>query len=463
MGTLFEDLKDYCKKHDMIQKGDRIIAGVSGGADSVCLFLLLQEWKEKMDLDLSVIHVEHGIRGDESREDASFVQQLCEEAGIPCKVTAVSAPVFAKEHHLSLEEAARSLRYRAFEEYRQELQSETPEKRVLLATAHTRGDQAETVLFHLIRGSSVKGLKGIQSVQSGLIRPLLFAERGDIVAYLKEKNAAWREDPSNTDTTYARNKLRHDVMPVLESICPGAEGHIASAAEDLGELEDYLETETKTALTKCLTAEIPLVIKKEPYETYQTLMKRRIVYEAIAAAAGSKKDIERSHVEAVMDLMENQSGRQLSLPYDVNAQRIYQGVRLVRLHTAAKEQTRGKTPEEMQKLVQMRVFDRPNDLLIPKKKYTKWLDYDKIKNSLQVRTRRSGDYLQIDDTGGKKSLKKYLIDEKVPGEERGDLPLLCDGDHVVWVIGRRVSAYYKVTDETKRIIEVLYIGGLENE
>ena len=461
MSALFEDLKDYCRNHDMIKKGDRIIAGVSGGADSVCLFLLLLELKEELFFDLSVIHVEHGIRGDESREDAAFVQRLCEEQGIPCKVTAVTAPVFAKEHRLSLEEAARSLRYRAFEEYRQELLSETPEHRVLLATAHTRGDQAETVLFHLIRGSSVRGLIGINPVQNGLIRPLMFAGRGEILAYLKEKNAAWREDPSNADTAYARNRLRHDVMPVLESIHPGAESHIAAAAEDLAELEAYLEAETKAAIAACLTPEKPLVIRKDPYEAYPPLMKRRIVYEAIAAAAGSKKDIERSHVEAVMELMENQSGRQLSLPYDLNAQRIYQGIRLVKLHTAAKEETRGKTPEEMQKLVRTRVFDRPDELLIPKKKYTKWLDYDKIKNGLQVRTRRSGDYLQIDDAGGKKSLKKYLIDEKVPGEERGDLPLLCDGDHVVWVIGRRVSAYYKVTDETRRIIEVLYIGGLE--
>ncbi|MBQ6442826.1 MAG: tRNA lysidine(34) synthetase TilS [Lachnospiraceae bacterium] len=461
MSALYEDLKRYCETYHMIQEGDRIIAGVSGGADSVCLFLLLCKLRKEWLFDLSVIHVEHGIRGEESKEDAAFVKKLCEEAEVPCRMRSVDAPGFAKEHRLSLEEAARGLRYRAFQEYRQELLADGKDARVLLATAHNRGDQAETVLFHLIRGSSMRGLTGIRPVQEGLIRPLLFAPRKEILACLKENGASWREDATNADPAMSRNRLRLDILPMLEELNPEAEAHIAAAAEDLAGWESYLEQETKEALLQCLTAEKPLVIKKADYERYAPLMQQRIVYEAIVLAAGSRKDIERSHVEAVMELMENQSGRQLSLPYDLNAQRIYQGVRLVRLHTGAKKETRGKTPEELQKLIRTRVFDRPENLQIPKKKYTKWLDYDKIKNGLQVRTRRSGDYLQIDDAGGEKTLKKYLIDEKVPGEERGDLPLLCDGKHVVWVIGRRVSAYYKVTDETKRIIEVLYVGGLE--
>ena len=463
MNTLYENFRNYCKTHQMIQKGDRIIAGVSGGADSVCLFLLLSDLAKEWDFTLFVMHVEHGIRGEESKEDAAFVQRLCAEKSVPCRVAAVDAPGFAKEHHLSLEEAARSLRYRAFQEYRQELLDQEPESRVMVATAHHRGDQAETVLLHLIRGSSLKGLAGIRPVQTGLIRPLLFAGREEILTELKERKAAWREDSTNADTTPARNRIRMQILPQLEEMQPQAAEHIAAAAEDLAEWEAYLEQETKEALAQCLTAERPLVIKKDCYERYAPLLKRRIVYEAVVLAAGSRKDIERAHVEAVMELMDNQSGRQLSLPYDLNAQRIYQGVRLVKLHTGAKKETRGKTPEEMQKLVRMRVFDRPDDLLIPKKKYTKWLDYDKIKDGLQVRTRRSGDYLQIGDSGAKKSLKKYLIDEKVPGEERGDMPLLCDGSHVVWVIGRRVSAYYKVTDDTRRIVEVFYVGGLENE
>lgn len=447
----------------MIQKGDRIIAGVSGGSDSVCLFLLLSDLAREWEFALHVMHVEHGIRGEESKEDAVFVQKMCAEKEVPCRVVTVDAPGFAKDNHLSLEEAARSLRYRAFQEYRQELLKETTEGGVLIATAHNRGDQAETVLFHLIRGSSLKGLTGIRPVQEGLIRPLLFAGREEILTAIQERKAAWREDSTNADITPTRNRLRHEILPQLEKLQPQAIEHIAAAAEDLAEWEAYLEKETKDALIQCLTEERPLVIKKDSYESYAPLLKRRIVYEAIALAAGSRKDIERTHVEAVMELMEKQSGRQLSLPYDLNAQRIYQGVRLVKLHTGTKKETRGKTPEEMQKLVRMRVFDRPDNLLIPKKKYTKWLDYDKIKNGLQVRTRRSGDYLTIEDTGGTKSLKKYLIDEKVPGEERGDMPLLCDGSHVVWVIGKRVSAYYKVTDQTKRIVEVLYVGGLEDE
>lgn len=467
---LLERVRDDCKRFDLIREGDRILAGVSGGADSVCLFLLLCALREELKLTLSVVHVEHGIRGASSEADAEFVKGLCESYQVPCVVRHVDVPAYAAKERLSLEEAARDLRYRTFYEELKRLEiSECAEIEpnrsnnpcIRLAVAHNKDDQAETVLFHLIRGSSISGLIGMKKAQNSLIRPLLNISRGEILNYLREQNQEFCEDETNADPAYARNRLRADVLPVLTELNSGAVSHIAQAADELAEVDELLSDLTKRAIELTVDRSDRFLLKKEPFDTLPDLLKRRVLYEALAEVGGSKKDISREHLAALFDLMRKQSGRQLTLPYDVIAQRTYQGIRLVKLHTGAKRELESRKKEDLNELIQTRIFPAHEGLEIPKKKFTKWLDYDKIENTLQVRTRRSGDYLVVDDAGAKKSLKKYLIDEKIPGEERAYLPLVCDGSHVVWVVGHRISAYYKVTAETKRVIEILYIGGLE--
>lgn len=457
----YESVRAFCLGHDMIREGDRIIAGVSGGADSVCLFLFLKRLRGEIPFTLSVLHVEHGIRGEESRADARFVTELCAESNVPCKVVPVNAPAYAKEQGLSLEEAARDLRYRAFYTARQEALAGAEDGRVRIAVAHNRNDQAETVLFHLIRGSSIKGLNGMDPVQNELIRPLLAVQRGQIEAYLNAQGVSFRNDGTNEDEAYARNKIRHTVLPALEEINAGAVPHIAAAADDLAQVQAYLTEETERAKEAILERGGHLLIKREEFYRTSPFLRQRVLYDALCEVCGSRRDITREHVAALSGLMENQSGRQLSLPCDVNAQRIYQGIRLVRLRTGVKRMTGGKREEELSTLFTQRIFPTREAGDIPKKKYTKWFDYDKIGNDLQIRTRRSGDYLVVDGSGAKKSLKKYFIDEKIPGEERGAVPLLCDGSHVLWVVGYRVSAYYKVTAGTKQVLEVIFTGGDE--
>ncbi len=459
---LKETVKRYILSQDLIRKGDRIIAGISGGADSVCLFLLLLELKDEIGFSLSVIHIEHGIRGDASREDASFVEDLCKQNQIPCTVKHLDVPHFAESEGISVEEAARILRYREFYQLQQQERKaqEDMQCRIRIAVAHNREDQAETMLFHLIRGSSVRGLGGMRPIQNDLIRPLLEISRGEIMQYLTKKGQLYRNDETNEDPSYSRNRIRKDVMPVLRKINTGAAFHMATAAAELAEVQDYLDAETYKAKREMVTEGEQPIIRKEGFSELPLLIQRGVIYEALAEVCGSRKDITRAHVEEIRTLMENQSGRQISLPYNVNAQRIYQGIRLVRLHTGESKDTTGKTKEELQKLIVTRVLDMPEELSIPKKQYTKWFDYDKIKYRPLVRTRLSGDFLMT-GVGEKKLLKKFFIDEKIPGEERQSIPLLCDGSHVVWVIGYRISEYYKITEQTKRILEVTYIGGLK--
>lgn len=445
-------VKEYLLSQDLLREGDRVIVGISGGADSVCLFLLLLELKEELSLTVRAVHIEHGIRGEESLSDQAFVMELCREREVPLQCFREDVPGFAEREKVSIEEGARILRYRCFYRVLQE-EKERAAGRVRIAVAHHREDQAETVLFQLIRGSSLKGLGGMRPLQGDLIRPLLFAGREEILSYLREKGQSFRKDSTNEDTAYARNRIRKDILPVMEKIHQGAARHIAASAEELRELEEYLEAETARAMELAVDFGEEILIRKEALLALPVVLRRSVLYEALGAACGGKKDITRDHVASLLSLMELQSGRQLSLPCRVNAQRTYLGIRLVR----RKEKT--EETERLRDLISLRVFPAPGDGVIPKKKYTKWLDYDKIKNTLLVRTRCSGDYLMVDDKGSKKTLKKYFIDEKIPEEIRGTLPLLCDGAHVVWVVGHRISAYYKVTEATKQILEAVYIGG----
>ena len=237
--------KEYILENKMIKNHSTVLVALSGGADSVCLLLVLNEIKRQcaneLDFALEAVHVEHGIRGAESREDARFASDLCERLNIPCHVHSVDVPQYAKSHGLGLEEAARILRYEAFEKevarilryeaFEEEAgrypcetadasdQKQGNSRQAVVAVAHHMEDNAETVLFQMLRGSGAKGLAGMHpvSVKNGVtyIRPLLSATRAQIEEYLMENGQAFVTDATNTDTAYSRNKLRHDVFPLL--------------------------------------------------------------------------------------------------------------------------------------------------------------------------------------------------------------------------------------------------------
>lgn len=251
--------KDYILENKMINNHSTVLVALSGGADSVCLLLLLNEIKrqcaDELDFALEAVHVEHGIRGAESRADAGFASDLCERLNIPCHVHSVDVPQYAASHGLGLEEAARILRYEAFEKevttaYAAD-QKQGNSRQAVVAVAHHMEDNAETVLFQMLRGSGAKGLSGMHpvSVKNGVtyIRPLLSATRAQIEEYLKENGQAFVTDATNTDTAYSRNKLRHDVFPLLLQINDRAIEHINESAGQLAVMNDFYEEQLKEA------------------------------------------------------------------------------------------------------------------------------------------------------------------------------------------------------------------------
>lgn len=470
---------EYIEEQELIHEGDIVFTGVSGGADSMCLLEILRAYRKLVDFELRVIHVEHGIRGEASREDAAYVKRFCEERDIPCEVIAVNAASYSKTQGISVEEAARELRYEAFEQTAQEAEMrQMPDDAVhadgatdagkdayaggvRIAVAHHMEDQAETVLWQMIRGSDIKGMGGMRPRRERIIRPLLHASRSQIEAFLRAEGICWREDATNSDNTYTRNRLRMDVLPVLCQLNEQAVGHLCESAGRLQEAENYLAQETDKRYGRYVTsASQGILFVRETLLEEQPLMQRRVLYRAMEAACGRAKDLGAHHVALLQDLFLHQTGRELTLPYRVTAVRTYGGVEL---SVKDRKDVYAKAEGEPWEQISMEVLERAQIGEISKKKYTKCFDYDKIEHSVQIRKRRSGDYLVIDSDGHKQKLKSYLVNEKIPHSERDSLWLLADGSHVMWVIGHRISDYYKVNEHTKQVLKVHYDGGNKDE
>ena len=477
---MLQKMQKTIDKFHMICPGDRVLAGVSGGADSICLLLLLKELQKEVDFVLEIIHVEHGIRGEESKNDAEFVVDLCRKYELECHKIEVDVPKYCSETGLGTEEGARVLRYQVFEQL-------AKQKGAKVALAHHKEDNAETILFQMVRGSSLTGLCGMQPVrwdENGVsyIRPLLSFHREEIEAYLKKENQIWREDSTNLELEYSRNYMRAQVIPQLAEINRQAVAHINQTAEQLSEIKDYLDIETEKWWSEIAETGDGVSLKVAPLLELHSVMQRQLAYKAIILTAGRKKDITYTHVSDLLDLCRGQSGKQISLPYGICARKEFDRVYVSVIKETEVEGLLDEVYEVTQEVLEALILkpgekitipmgetksllfcrlipNQVENVEIPRKTYTKWMDYDKIKEGFCIRTRRSGDYLISDALGHRKKLKSYFIDEKVPAEERNKCWLLAKNSEILWVIGGRISEHIKVSQETKYILEITYDGG----
>ena len=477
------------EENRMFPENGNMVIGVSGGPDSVCLLWLLCALRESHPQDLQVVHVDHGLR-QESKEDALFVQKLCEEWGVPCRVVRADVAGVAAERKISKEEAGRLIRYEAFEKALGEM-DEKDGGCGCVAVAHNRDDRAETLLFHLFRGTGLKGMGSIRPVRGSIIRPLLDTGREEIEEWLKKNGISWRTDATNESDDYTRNRIRRRVIPyVEEEICGEAGLHLARAAGLLAQVSDYMDGQARARLKDCLVfyeddaAGLDVQAFLASDELLQTLMLKALMEELSEGG----RDIGQRHILDVQALFTKQSGRMLTLPGGLEARREFGQVIINRRADAAGElpvahgekapagcvrETETDLLKEVREtgsaaleipgmgMLEITLLNREKSQGIEQKAYTKWLDYDRIK-TLVLRTRRPGDYLAINDRLQKKSLKEYLIQERVPAGEREALPLLADGSHVLWVIGHRISSAVKVTESTERVLRIHIRGGKED-
>lgn len=457
---LREEMERYNQKHHMFDRGNCIVVGVSGGADSVCLLELLHELRERWELTLHVVHVHHGIRGDEAERDACFAERLAAERSLPFRLIRVNVPEEAHRQGKSEEEMGRFLRYQVLEEYRREVGGDR------IAVAHHQGDQAETVLFHLFRGSGPRGLSGIPARRGVIIRPLLFAGRAEIEEYLWEKGMTWCQDATNQETVYTRNRIRHQILVMAqEKINPEAGRHIAQAAEKLAAWRSYIEKMGEMAYGRTVVREengfrleVQKMEKEDP--VMQSEILRRIFEELVPGA----KDIGQIHYEQVLGLLSTVSGKCLRLPGGVFVEKQYESVYFQPVAEPGHEPVCVECRVPSEHIVEQGgtfwrftfVIKTRSDLPkeIPQKDYTKLLDYDMIKSSLVIRNPREGDYFVMDSEGRKKRLSRYYIDRKIPQSMRPAQLVVAEGSHVLWAIPDRISETYKITNNTKRVLVI---------
>ena len=464
---MLKKVRDYMREHEMTAPGDAVIVALSGGADSVCLLTVLKQLATPEFL-LRAVHVHHGIRGAEADRDEAFAQKLCESLSVPLCVAYCHVPAYAAEHGLSEEEAGRILRYQVLEKEAGKWERELPAgSRVKIALAHHRDDNAETILHHLLRGSGLTGLAGIRPVQGRRIRPLLCVGREEIRAYLEAGHISWCEDSTNQSPDYTRNRIRSQVLPLLKTaVNEQAEEHILQAGQIIGQADAYLRQQAEEIWQEavCGREEDLAAIPLTAFARQPEILKTYLIRHMLDQLHPGWKDIGSRHFTAIAELAGKPVGSRLDLPGGLMARTGYETLEIVRktergvsvkTESGADGEIHGRqtVPE-----LHMTVFSRQKDQEIPKNQYTKWFDYDKIKGTLSVRTRRTGDYLIL-PSGGSKTIARYMIDEKIPKEKREQILLLAEGSHVLWVVGFRISEYYKIEEHTENILQVTCDGG----
>ena len=511
----------YMKQHHIIKQREKIILGLSGGADSVCLFHILNICREKYKIEIFAVHVNHKIRGTQAKEDQNFVEKLCAYYQVPFIVVEEDVPAIAKKEKKSLEEAGRIVRYQAFRKLQQELEAD------YIAVAHHKNDQAETVLHNLCRGSGIVGIAGMRVEQGGIIRPLLCVEREEIEEYLKTKGQPYQIDNTNLDNIYKRNKWRNEIIPLMRTgINAQTISHIADTASIMGEVADFVKESGKCAWKRMIeTKDKTLILNLPAWREEHIVVQKWILQNMMYYLSGVQKDIGQVHVLDLMQLTEKQVGKSLDLPYNLRAERVYQGILLEKLEDRGREMVSHKGLRElsvsiddleekrMDWEISLSYMKQPIDKIIefstyqieklqiegieniyekeltkknttktadnfrivslkkrgkeecdlnfktlskktPKNYCTKWFDYDKIKGTVLFRRMEQEDFLQIDDVGHHKKIKKLFKDEKVDAKERKKIWLLAEGNHVIWIPGIRISEAYKIDANTKAVLEV---------
>ncbi len=465
-------IEKFIQKYHMLTCGDRVIAGVSGGADSVCLFLMLLELRKKIEFDLIAVHVHHGLRGEAADQDQQFVEALCEQHRIPLEIFRVNLESIAKKRKQSLEEAGRMVRREAFDSVCKKYGGNK------IALAHHQNDNAETLLWNLSRGTGLDGLGGIRPVNGKFIRPLLCMNRKEIEEYLAKRKQSYCIDETNAGTDYTRNKLRHLVLPILEEqVNSAAVRHMNETMEQIWELQEYMQEQVEAAYQECVQEHFEkacwIQIQQKSFETFSELIKKMVIRKGMEQVGGKKRDLSHKHVDVMMELMNKQVGRTLDLPYEMHAKRNYEGVRLEkqRTYSSGEEKKAGIIQECMAELnipgetiladrnlkLRCKILEKPRNLSIkdiPQKIYTKWFDYGIIKSSLYIRTRQAGDTIVIDEKGHQKKLKNWFVDEKIPKEVRDSQLLLAENNEILWVLGHRMSQAYQVKQSTKWILQI---------
>lgn len=446
---MLHKIRAYVQQNNMLTDCRKVVVALSGGADSVCLLMVMKELQKEYSYELVAVHVNHCIRGKEADADEKFCVELCKNNDIKLNVVKEDVIALSKEWHMSVEEAGRKVRYDAF-------YKELGTKKGVIAVAHHMNDNAETVIFNVARGSNISGIVGIRAVNGNVIRPLLNVCRTEIEAFLKDRDQEYCIDSSNASNDYSRNIIRNLVMPELLKVNAASVENICALSEYMEKLEQYIDKNVNAAVQDIVTnSGKNRIINIKKLIKYDNLIQESVVYRVICDVAERKKDIERKHAEYLLELCSATSGKQIDLPYGITAKKEYEFIYV------------GKSFEEAVcdwELFYFAENSEKDEFLYsvsekyPQKKVcTIEIDYDRIKVGLVLRSRQEGDYITIDKSGKHKTVKKFFIDERIP-QSRRNIPIVFDGDEAVWIVGKRLNSRYSVNPDTSHIVTIVIVG-----
>ncbi len=458
----------FIKKHNLAERGEKLVVAVSGGADSVCLLYILAGLHKELGIKLHIAHLNHQLRSKDSAADARYVNGLAKKLNIPATITSQDVKAYQKQHRLTLEEAAREVRYSFLAEVAAKVGA------TKAAVGHTADDHVETMLMHLVRGSGMRGLRGLMPVSqlkvSGgkvtVIRPLLELRREETVAYCRAHKIKPRLDATNLTTESTRNKIRLQLLPLLrkynlqihESLMRLAH----TAASDYNYIEKVAQYLSESVSKKEKNA---IVIKKKELRELHPALQRQIIRGAVAELLGSLKDIESSHIEDIIEALGKPAGKVIGLPFGLTFTIEYNRY-ILAADSASLCPFSSINGEIVLKIPGKTVLPGGEIITTIKKKsaggkrevnpndFVARLDYDRAGKKLMVRSRQNGDRFQPLGMKQSKKLNVFMIDARIPQSWRGSIPLVCNGEEITWVLGYRIDERYKVRPETKNILRL---------
>jgi tRNA(Ile)-lysidine synthase len=452
---MLDRVAHFIARHRMFEPGQRVGVAVSGGADSVFLLHVLRE----LGFPLSVIHIEHGIRGAASIADAEFVAQLARTFELPFHLRRADVPAIDG----NLEEAARKTR-QAF--YAELIASAAVDR---VATGHTRSDQAETVLYRILRGSGLTGLAGILPVTSeGIVRPLLEIDRTEIEAWLRARGIAWREDLTNQDRTFARNRLRHEILPLLrDSFNPQLDDALSNLATIARDEEAYWDSELASAQPPAPGPQ-PQVIAVAELARVPPALARRRVRRAVALAKGDHGSIDFPHVERVLQMAQSPDGHDRFQAPGLDICRSFDLIRLAPVGEGPDEapsfslaisipgsvELPGTCTRITLQVLEKAAAPRPCATVVSE------LDWQRFRGgrgapSLELRNWRPGDqYRRVGESKPEK-IKFFFQEARVPLWERGNWPIITYNGIIVWAGRFGAAAEYATGPETRSVLQVV--------
>lgn len=423
--TFKDTVADFIEKEKLFARNDMILVALSGGADSVALLRVLLQ----LGYTCEAAHCNFHLRGEESNRDETFVRQLCREYQVPLHVTHFETLREAEERHISIEMAARELRYNWFEEVRQECGA------AVIATAHHQDDSVETFLLNLIRGTGINGLRGIRPKNKNIVRPLLCLDRKEVIDYLKCIEQEYVTDSTNLQDEYTRNKIRLNLLPMMQEINPSVKESILSTAAHLDDAALIYKKGIEKARQRIQTTDGICI----------SLLKQEVAPETILFEILHPLGFNATQVKDIYRSLDGQPGKVFSSTnwYVVKDREFLLIV-------------------QQQKAVQpiLNIEERTftSDFIIPRDPQTACFDADKLRHKLYLRLWRQGDFFIPFGMKGRKKVSDYLTDRKFSILHKEQQWVLCCGEDIIWLVGERTDNRFRIDENTRNILIVRLAG-----